>query len=177
MATPRTMFCARHLKYYQMNGKHRDYSSHSKTLEAKLEELNTNSEYRDSLELSWIKYCLRAHEDIQKNGKTDSKKNNRYYYHDVLKSFPQYIRNYHQFIDMGDDIDGAKGKVAQQIKDLTNTVGDILNQRQESPEVVTIISEFTLGLEWFVYKSPNFKASKEDKILSFLARWKVDKKK
>ena len=78
---------------------------------------------------------------------------------------------------MGDDIDGAKGKVAEQIKQLTNTVGDILNKRQESPEVVSIISEFTLGLEWFVYKSPNFKASKEDKILSFLARWKVEKKK
>ena len=56
-----------------MNDKHRDYSGHSNTLEDKLGELNKSVGYRDSGELSLLKYCLRAQEDIKKNGKTGSK--------------------------------------------------------------------------------------------------------
>mgnify|MGYP001189245927 CR=1 FL=1 len=173
----RVMLCPDMLKFYQKVGGHKNYDCHSEELEKKIAETQTNVEYRDSLELSWFKYCVRASDKIEKDGELNARGNKRFYWHDILKEYPQFIQSYHTFLVATPDREKAREMVVEEIRGLTNKVGEMLTTAQKGEELLTKMTTFVNGLTWFEYKNQPNKSTELDKMLSFVARYNAESSK
>lgn len=173
----RVMFCPEKLKFYTKQGNHRNYDCHSETLENLLAKEQVNTEYRDSAELAWLKYCVKAQDNIINNGLTNKRGINRYHYHDVIKRFPKLIQAYHHFLLAENDRDKARESTYLLIREQTNKTAQMLGAVQKGAGLVAKMCNFINGLEWFEYKSLNTETSDLDKMLSFVARYEAASKK
>ena len=167
----RVMFCPEKLKYYiKVNG-HRQYDIHSSELEDRLAERQKNLRYRDSLNIRWLKFAVRASDDVKENGDTDGKGSKRYYFHTILKEFPEWVQSYHNLLHSTSDSNKAREMLEQTIQETTNNVSALLNSQQLYPESVSKMTEFTLSLSWFEYQNSPSGSTELDKMMSFLSSY------
>ena len=170
----RKMLCPDTLKYYTKEGSHRNYECHSEHLEQLIAETQSNVEYRDSLELAWFKYCVRAADDIEKDGELDKKGNKRFYWHSVLKAFPVFIQSYHNFLLANQDREKAREMVVEEMRQLTNKVGEMLTTANVGEQMLSKMTTFINGLTWFEYRNKPLKATELDKMLTYVATYNAN---
>lgn len=173
---PRTMFDPEKLKFYQKIGGNRDYGIHSQTLEELINKEQTNPKYRDSIELSWLKFCVKGYDEQQESGETNKRGISKYHYHDVLKRYPLLLQKYHHFLLANPDIAKAREMVQEEITLMTNKTANMLITAQKGSSLVVKLTKFVNSLTWFEYKERDNKSSDLDKLLTFVASYEAREK-